>query len=108
MKNIMISSILAATTCFAMIGQASAAPAPQFEKHHVSHAQQHKAPQKVVVKKVATKKVVVKHVKKVATKKVVVKHVTPKKVIVKKIAPKKVVVKNHKPVTKVVYVENHR
>ena len=83
MKNIMISSILAATTCFAMIGQASAAP--QFEKHHVSHAQQHKAPQKVVVKKVV-----------------------PKKVIVKKIAPKKVVVKNHKPVTKVVYVENHR
>lgn len=95
MKNIMISSILAATTCFAMIGQASAAPAPQFEKHHVSHAQQHKAPQKVVVKKVAPKKVVV-------------KKVVPKKIIVKKIAPKKVVVKNHKPVTKVVYVENHR
>ena len=46
MKKIMISSILAATACFGMVGQASAAPAPHFEKHQVSHAQQHKAPQK--------------------------------------------------------------
>ena len=51
MKKIMMSSILAATACFAMIGQASAAPAPNFVKH--------KAPQKVVVKK-APQKVVVK------------------------------------------------
>ena len=48
MKNIMISSILAAIACFGMVSQASAAPAPHFEKHQVSHAQQHKAPQKVV------------------------------------------------------------
>ncbi|WP_296236775.1 hypothetical protein [Psychrobacter sp. UBA5136] len=58
MKKIMMSSILAATACFAMIGQASAAPAPHFVKHKVSHGQQHKAPQKVVVKKVANKKFV--------------------------------------------------
>ena len=56
MKKIMMSSILAATACFAMIGQASAAPAPNFVKHKVSHGQQHKAPQKVVVKKVVVKK----------------------------------------------------
>lgn len=68
MKKIMMSSILAATACFAMIGQASAAPAPHFVKHKVSHGQQHKAPQKVVVKKVAHKKFVAqkhKHVSKV-------------------------------------------
>jgi len=47
----MMSSILAATACFAMIGQASAAPAPHFVKHKVSHGQQHKSPQKVVNKK---------------------------------------------------------
>lgn len=52
----MMSSILAATACFTMIGQASAAPAPHFVKHQVSHGQQHKAAQKVVVKKVAHKK----------------------------------------------------
>ena len=51
MKNIMISSILAATACFAMVGQASAAPAPHFEKNQASHGQQHKAPQKVTHKK---------------------------------------------------------
>ncbi len=83
MKNIMISSILAATACFAMIGQASAAPATHFTKYQVTQKQQHKTPQKVVVKKVIPKKVVV-------------KKVTPKKVIVKKVTPKKVVVKNHK------------
>ena len=58
MKKIMMSSILAATAYFAMIGQASAAPAQHFVKHKVSHGQQHKAPQKVVVKKVAHKKFV--------------------------------------------------
>lgn len=52
MKKIMMSSILAATACFAMIGQASAAPAPNFVKHKVSHGQQHKVPQKVAHKKV--------------------------------------------------------
>ena len=87
MKKIMMSSILAATACFAMIGQASAAPAPHFVKHKVSHGQQHKAPQKVVVKKVVVKKVVV------------------KKVVVKK-APQKVVVK--KSPQKVVYVQKRR
>ena len=71
MKKIMMSSILAATACFAMIGQASAAPAPNFVKHKVSHGQQHKAPQKVVVKKVVVKK-------------------APQKVVVKK-SPQKVV-----------------
>lgn len=50
MKNIMISSILAATACFAMIGQASAAPATHFTKHQVTHAQQHKTPKKVMIK----------------------------------------------------------
>ena len=59
MKKIMMSSILAATACFAMIGQASAAPAPNFVKHKVSHGQQHKAPQKVVVKKAPQKVVYV-------------------------------------------------
>ena len=78
MKKIMMSSILAATACFAMIGQASAAPAPNFVKH--------KAPQKVVVKKVVVKK-------------------APQKVVVKK-APQKVVVK--KAPQKVVYVQNRR
>ena len=81
MKKIMMSSILAATACFAMIGQASAAPAPHFVKHKVSHGQQHKAPQKVVVKK------------------------SPQKVVVKK-SPQKVVVK--KSPQKVVYVQKRR
>lgn len=61
MKNIMISSILAATACFAMIGQASAAPATHFTKHQVTHTQQHKIPKKVVVKKVTPKKVMIKN-----------------------------------------------
>lgn len=71
MKKIMMSSILAATACFAMIGQASAAPAPNFVKHKVSHGQQHKAPQKVVVKKAPQKVVVKKVVVKKAPQKVV-------------------------------------
>ena len=76
MKKIMMSSVLAATACFAMIGQASAAPASHFSKHHVTHSQQHKAPQKFVVKKAGHKK---------------------KKVKNHKFAPKKVVyVKNHR------------
>ncbi|MGM8937231.1 hypothetical protein ACS8E2_00890 [Psychrobacter glaciei] len=75
-----MSSILAATACFAMIGQASAAPAPHFVKHKVSHGQQQKAPQKVVVKKV----------------------------VVKKVAHKKFVAQNHKHASKVVYVQNRR
>ena len=82
MKKIMMSSILAATACFAMIGQASAAPAPNFVKHKVSHGQQHKAPQKVVVKKVVVKK-------------------APQKVVVKKVVVKKAP-------QKVVYVQNRR
>jgi len=80
MKKIMMSSILAATAYFAMIGQASAAPAPHFVKHKVSHGQQQKAPQKVVVKKV----------------------------VVKKVAHKKFVAQNHKHASKVVYVQNRR
>ena len=82
MKKIMMSSILAGTACFAMICQASAAPAPNFVKHKVSHGQQHKAPQKVVVKKVVVKK-------------------APQKVVVKKVVVKKAP-------QKVVYVQNRR
>ena len=58
MKKIMMSSILAATACFTMISQVSAAPAPNFAKHQVSYGQEHKAAQKVVVKKGAYKKFV--------------------------------------------------
>lgn len=73
MKKIMMSSILAATACFAMIGQASAAPEPHFVKQ--------KAPQKVVVKK--------------APQKVVVKK-APQKAVVKKAPQKVVYVQNHR------------
>ena len=40
MKKILVSSILAATACLSMVGQANAAP--NFDKHHSAQVQQQK------------------------------------------------------------------
>ena len=40
MKKILVSSILAATACLSMVGQANAAP--NFDKHHSAQTQQQK------------------------------------------------------------------